>query len=604
MTISLNRWPNTAQDRNFRNNTNQNWDTLEKNVNSFEKDITKTKYDVEVAQNQISKAENKSEEAIELANNVQKQVNEIVKTGDSSVEAAQARTDDVGTTHTSLKARIDSDVIKLRDRLDAEIYEAFDFAKIFQEHGTKLVVTGDSLSYNRYDFMPDPVYNGYECLPGIRSWSFMLHDAIHENDKWFVRSEDLLYRFSNPITVSRNGAADYTFGFSGRYTKFAGMGVNEEITFSYKHANTKSNMIVIYLPMNPGTTACTFDVYLNGNKVTTFNTYGRETNGTLKDYQGLGLKPIVINAPAGEYDIKFSNFNNVHGGDYNEIQVYGIGSKYSPIYLTGSGSKTSAWLLENLQERVIKYEADVVMIIIGANDKKLDTPENFERNLNSIIEKIKAWNVRSKIILMVPPNESTVTESTNKRFADIIRKVSDKRKTFLFDVEKTFRNFNSRLEWQYDSIHLNKRGNTYLANAIIANFFPSLIHDSTMINSNVFYSGGNSYKNSPVIKGAASFFFDGDKFVIYNKTPDKSVVSVGKVNNSTIRVNFKYNISKMNFINQMAVCGQFGDAGKKFQVYYNGCNDHYIEYTITKVDGTAITADDWTTANMKFWINY
>jgi hypothetical protein len=105
MPISLNRWENTAQDREFRNKTNQNWDNIEKTHNYIE-EIS------EEAINTANAANEKANKANELSNNVKTQLDTVIIEGDSSVEAAQARLDTTGKVHPNLKARLDSDFNK------------------------------------------------------------------------------------------------------------------------------------------------------------------------------------------------------------------------------------------------------------------------------------------------------------------------------------------------------------------------------------------------------------------------------------------------------------------------------------------------------------
>ncbi|MGN4665819.1 hypothetical protein ACTFRP_08020 [Bacillus cereus group sp. MYBK234-1] len=105
MTLKLNRWHNTAQDRNFRNRTNDNWDQLENSHNTIEKISEQAKVDSQTAKEA-------AEGANKLSESVQTQLNEIVVNGDSSAEAAQARVDLKGVPHPTLKARVDSDAKK------------------------------------------------------------------------------------------------------------------------------------------------------------------------------------------------------------------------------------------------------------------------------------------------------------------------------------------------------------------------------------------------------------------------------------------------------------------------------------------------------------
>ncbi|TPV37903.1 right-handed parallel beta-helix repeat-containing protein [Bacillus dicomae] len=105
MPIALNRWPNTAQDRHFRNNTNENWDRLERKHNEIEEKS-------EQAAIESSSAQRQAEEANKLSASVQEQINSMVVNGDSSVEAAQARVDTEGITHDTLKSRLDGEFQK------------------------------------------------------------------------------------------------------------------------------------------------------------------------------------------------------------------------------------------------------------------------------------------------------------------------------------------------------------------------------------------------------------------------------------------------------------------------------------------------------------
>lgn len=48
MALSLNRWGNTAQDRDFRNKTNENWDKLEQSYNGIEQKVSMSDYSIVV----------------------------------------------------------------------------------------------------------------------------------------------------------------------------------------------------------------------------------------------------------------------------------------------------------------------------------------------------------------------------------------------------------------------------------------------------------------------------------------------------------------------------------------------------------------------------
>lgn len=65
------------------------------------------------AMNVANDAVNVANDAKSETNSIQEQLNQLVIDGDSSVEAAQARVDENGNLHPTLKARIDADSNKI-----------------------------------------------------------------------------------------------------------------------------------------------------------------------------------------------------------------------------------------------------------------------------------------------------------------------------------------------------------------------------------------------------------------------------------------------------------------------------------------------------------
>ncbi|MEC0015661.1 glycosyl hydrolase family 28-related protein [Bacillus anthracis] len=110
MPIKLKRWGDTAQNRTFRNDTNSNWDQLERSHNKIQEVSEKAVNESSAAKEQAINANNTSE-------SVQKQLDTLVLAGDSSVEAAQARTNANGVTKSTLKQRVDDDYKELTSLL-------------------------------------------------------------------------------------------------------------------------------------------------------------------------------------------------------------------------------------------------------------------------------------------------------------------------------------------------------------------------------------------------------------------------------------------------------------------------------------------------------
>lgn len=92
--------------------------------------------------------------ANELSESIQKQLNEIVINGDSSVEAAQARIDDEGVKHESLKIRCDEDAKRTKavsEQIDLRVLQAANIGTFYKKLSTGQPVTiclmGDSVLY-------------------------------------------------------------------------------------------------------------------------------------------------------------------------------------------------------------------------------------------------------------------------------------------------------------------------------------------------------------------------------------------------------------------------------------------------------------------------
>ncbi|PGK02532.1 hypothetical protein CN892_27270, partial [Bacillus anthracis] len=101
-----------------------------------------------------NQAKDESKKAKEKADSVEKQLSEVVANGDSSVEAAQARIDEEGIKHTSLKERCDSDSQKTKavsEQIDLRVMQAAAIGTFYKKLSTGVSVTiglmGDSVAY-------------------------------------------------------------------------------------------------------------------------------------------------------------------------------------------------------------------------------------------------------------------------------------------------------------------------------------------------------------------------------------------------------------------------------------------------------------------------
>lgn len=86
-------------------------------LNEGRKKINKAITHADEAKHISEQADTKATEALNKSESTQEQLNQVVIDGDSSVEAAQARVDEKGQTHSTLKDRIDDGFTKVNTQL-------------------------------------------------------------------------------------------------------------------------------------------------------------------------------------------------------------------------------------------------------------------------------------------------------------------------------------------------------------------------------------------------------------------------------------------------------------------------------------------------------
>lgn len=206
MSIRLHRWKNTAQDREFRNNTNSNWDQLENSHNLIENVSEQAKVDSENAKKQAS-------EANMISKSVQKQLEEVVVNGDSSVEAAQARVDKEGNVHSTLKERIDSEVGKI-DLLKRNSINSVN-VKMFGAKGdgitddTRAIQTAiDFVKEKGSIYFPEGKYRVTDTI--------LLYSNSHYFTEGLGKVRIIQTTVDKPILASKNYFSRYGMGPTGR----------------------------------------------------------------------------------------------------------------------------------------------------------------------------------------------------------------------------------------------------------------------------------------------------------------------------------------------------------------------------------------------------
>lgn len=529
----------------------------------------------------------------------------------ANAEVAFSRYDNAtGKSYDNLPDRLDDYSSSLVEK--ANINKKIDLSYILQQNGIVIVGTGDSLNFNSYTFGTTKSEAAL-CDVGILSWSFLLRDAIHRNDNWFIEAEKILYRFVKSDSVFYYNDTDlYKMPFNGKVLNFVAKQNTETFIISHRHDNP-NNKVILYMTYNPLNNCCSFDIYVDDVFQKNVN-----TKGTGKLNGGFEILSIELPVNRGAiHEIKLTNFVQTaaspQAGNVMQIFLCGIGTKYTPVYITGYGGKTSQWLLDNLNDRILQYNPDIVLITIGANDPWNGiSAAQHETNLRNICTQIRTQNPNAQILLMTSTpqhNPNNIEDTTApygaysliRPYCDAMEKVAIDFGCYFVDLFKVFDNIPISL-WRYDNVHMTHYGNTILARNVIQTLMPQAVHDKKMVDSDLTFNNsifslepirGNAFIQSPDTNG---------NFNIVFQSKNIPLLKAVKVDDSTIRIYTRY-ITPWNLVglvNDISVA-QYQSYGINLILKQVNFTYEYFEFKVINAATNAVTTStEWTTYASSF----
>ena len=319
------------------------------------------------------------------------------------------------------------------------------FAKIrnysyLLEKDCSVVITGDSLAYNRYDFVDEPRMNAWECPLGMRSWSFLLRDHLIRNARGFIPAASL--------------------DISGNFKRVP---YNEDLPFQGEGIAIKANETTDILIKG-----CPEFIYFitNPSKAALFHSNAVEINlkGKSDYFEGNSIE--IIHSKDGLLE----NVRNE-----SEMTIIGAAETRVEVNLTGSGSKTAEWMLDNYEDRIGRFKPDICLMIIGANNRRMKDPKSFKAALKSIIERLKGAGC--EMVILSPPHSSTTDPPEDpeniflpdpmitKPILDAIQEMVDEFSLTYMNLFEFFNGFPGKI-WRFDNTHFTKEGNLMLFNSL------------------------------------------------------------------------------------------------------------------------------------------
>lgn len=148
------------------------------------------------------------------------------------------------------------------------------------------------------------------------------------------------------------------------------------------------------------------------------------------------------------------------------------GGKYIMINAGVSGN-TTRHLLARVEQDVLRFEPDLVSIMVGINDcAKQIPPEEFHTNLIDLIQRIQDRNC--EVLLLTPHPLLTTSEPFHlyPQYIEAIRDVSCERNVQLIDIYQDWQLLlseepNRHYSLMDDQLHPNERGHRKIADLLI-----------------------------------------------------------------------------------------------------------------------------------------
>ena len=240
----------------------------------------------------------------------------------------------------------------------------------------KILITGDSLSYNRYSYDPEPRGEASQCGAGMESWSFALRDRIMTLDPDFVYGDEIQFDCDGVRDIDAVSDVPFTAMIGGRIKTLY---PKKDVHFLFKGCGES---IVLYFQKRLGD-ACAFDIYVDGQ----LKAEGVDTSGDASRFAGYELMSVCLPCDAQKepHSIRLC----VRSG--KKLTVVGASSVCREVILNGVGGKDTKYFKDSFDERIGKHMPDLVLLSLGANDRIRVAPAVMRKDMTELLLKKKSF---------------------------------------------------------------------------------------------------------------------------------------------------------------------------------------------------------------------
>jgi hypothetical protein len=345
----------------------------------------------------------------------------------------------------------------------------------------KVVVTGDSLSYNRYSYDEIARATALEGKNGYKSWSWQLRDAFLANLPGFAPGTEFIVpeKMSDCAKTVIMDPFEAPLGNRCLRIHFTQIGQKIVLTIP-KHiqssmAGRQCDELFLYFVTSihaGGRFRVTVEDAASG--LTLGGTEQLDNRGNANRYRGVELRSERVCGNANAISLNLI-IEALAFEDDREANLYLVGCAASQLQWenTGRGSTTSEWLKNEFQSLVIDHRPQLTLIITGANDYTQSLKEeDTYRNVKTMVEAILQQR-QSHVVLITRPPSGNHSDERTYPYAQSVLRVADETGCGCMDLYELFRPFDPSF-WRYDNIHFNRRGNQMVFEHLVRHYFPSL----------------------------------------------------------------------------------------------------------------------------------
>ena len=339
------------------------------------------------------------------------------------------------------------------------------YGDILGKQGVRILISGDSLSYNRYSYDPEARGEAGQCGAGMGSWSFALRDRLMTGDPAFLCGAEMEFDCDSVMGIDNSSDVPFTAMLGGRIRTLYPRG---DVHFSLQGCGDR---IVLYFQkrLDGG---CVFDVSVDGKPVLE----DVDTKGDASRFAGYELMTLSLPCERKEtHEICLS----VKSGE--KLTVVGAGSICREVILNGVGGKDTRFFLENFEARIGAYAPDLVLLVLGANDRIRTAPAVMRKDMVELLTRIFEINPESRVLMIAPPASNLVDSPNEDRMPyvglDTCRVYDRAIALAVKDLQKqgfgadillardVFEGMDVSL-WRADDIHMTQVGNELLLKAV------------------------------------------------------------------------------------------------------------------------------------------